>query len=70
MYIDNINELLYQQIEVLAKTRKREVLEEEVEKAKAMALLASQYIAGETLQMRKDMALKSVSKKQIAGYIE
>lgn len=70
MYIDNINELLYQQIEVLSKTKKRELLEEEVEKAKAMALLASQYIAGETLQMRKDIALKSINKNKIAGYLE
>ena len=70
MYIDNINELLYRQIEVLSKTKKRELLEEEVEKAKAMALLASQYIAGETLQMRKDIALKSINKNKIAGYLE
>lgn len=70
MYIDQINELLFKQMEILSTTKKRDILEEEIEKAKAMALLASQYIAGETLQMRKSIAVNHINKSKVAGYLE
>lgn len=46
MRIDDINEILYKQLENLSNTNLKENdLVEEVERAKAMALLASQYVA-------------------------
>jgi hypothetical protein len=35
-----------------------------------MALLASQIISGETLQMRKEIVARQVNARKVAGYIE
>lgn len=61
MRIDDINEILYKQLENLSNTNLKENdLVEEVERAKAMALLASQYVATETLKMRREFATKQM----------
>lgn len=70
--IDDINELLYQQIANISNSNlKKEALGEEIERSKAMALLASQYVAAETLKMRKEFAEKQMvlQDKKIAGYL-
>lgn len=69
MKINEINELLYSQIERISNADvKDENLAEEIERSKAMALLASQYIAGETLQMKKEVM--RLAHPKVAGYIE
>lgn len=71
MKINEINELLYKQIERISQSDvKDENLQDEIERSKAMALLASQYIAGETLQMKKEVMQLSNNRGKIAGYIE
>lgn len=72
MRIDEINELLYQQIEsVSRKNINKDKLNEEIERSKAMALLASQYVAGETLKMRKEFVDKQMclQEKKFSGYL-
>lgn len=72
MKINEINELLYKQIERISDTSlKDEKLQDEIERSKAMALLASQCIAGETLEMKKEVMSKQIGKvNNIAGYLE
>lgn len=72
MRIDEINELLYQQIELVSKKHiKKDELGEEIERSKAMALLANQYVAGEMLKMRKELVDKQMclQEKKISGYL-
>lgn len=55
MKIDEINDLLYEQIKAISdKDIKDNQLGQEVERSKAMALLASQYLAGETIKLRQE----------------
>jgi len=69
--MSKINDLLFQQIERISHNEevKEEKLSEEIERSKAMALLASQYIAGETLEMKKEIMTQQLGKSNVAGYI-
>ena len=71
MDYERLNKKLYEQLERISEPKlSKEALSEEVERAKAMALLASQMIAGETLKMRQEIVEKQINAKRIAGYIE
>lgn len=66
-----VNEKLYAQLERISDSSiSKAELAEEVERSKAMALLASQMIAAETLEMRKEIVNKQLQMKKVAGYIE
>ena len=69
--MSKINDLLYKQIELISNNKeiKDEVLDSEIERSKAMALLASQYIAGETLEMKKEIMTQQLGKYNVVGYI-
>lgn len=52
--MSELNDLLFQQIERLSSEKlTKDQLDTEIERSKAMALVASQYISNETLQLRK-----------------
>lgn len=52
--MSELNDLLFQQIERLSSEKlTKDQLDAEIERSKAMALVASQYISNETLQLRK-----------------
>lgn len=56
--LDELNDLLYRQIERLASDNLTDTeLDKEIERAKAMAVISSQFIASSTLQVRKAMML-------------
>ena len=69
--MSKINDLLFQQIERISHNEevKEDKLHEEIERSKAMALLASQYIAGETLEMKKEIMTQQLGKSNVSGYI-
>lgn len=69
--MSKINDLLFQQIERISHNEevKEDKLNEEIERSKAMALLASQYIAGETLEMKKEIMTQQLGKSNVSGYI-
>ena len=56
MNLDKVNEILFEQLERLARTDLTEnELKVEIDRAKAMAITSSQIVASCTLKMRKDM---------------
>lgn len=56
--LEELNEVLYAQIKRLSSEDLTESeLDKEIERAKAMAVISSQFIASSTLQMRKAMML-------------
>lgn len=69
--MSKINDLLFKQIERISNDEeiKDDKLNDEIERSKAMALLASQYIAGETLEMKKEIMTQQLGKPNVAGYI-
>lgn len=61
MQIDDMNQLLFEQIKAISdKDLKDNDLGQEVERSKAMALLASQYLQGEVVKMRREVASQKV----------
>lgn len=61
MQIDEMNQLLFEQIKAISnKKLKDNDLGQEVERSKAMALLASQYLQGEIVKMRREVASQKV----------
>lgn len=56
MNLDSMNEMLFRQLERLAKEDlTKDELETEIDRAKAMAITSSQIISSCTLQMRRDL---------------
>lgn len=56
MNLDSMNEMLYRQLERLAKENlTKDELETEIDRAKAMAITSSQIISACTLQMRREL---------------
>lgn len=61
MQIDEMNQLLFEQIRAISNKELKDVdLGQEVERSKAMALLASQYLQGEIVKMRREVASQKV----------
>lgn len=61
MQIDEMNQLLFEQIKAISNKELKDVdLGQEVERSKAMALLASQYLQGEIVKMRREVASQKV----------
>lgn len=69
---DKVNDILIRQLEKMSDDNlKGSELGEEVERARAMALLVSQYVSAETLKMRREFVenQKAVNARKVAGYI-
>lgn len=69
---DKVNDILIRQLEKMSDDNlKGSELGEEVERARAMALLVSQYVSAETLKMRREFMenQKAVNARKVAGYI-
>ena len=72
METDKVNDILIRQLEKMSDDNlKGSALGEEVERARAMALLVSQYVSAETLKMRREFVenQKAVNARKVAGYI-
>ena len=69
--MSKINDLLFKQIERISNEKeiKDDKLNDEIERSKAMALLANQYIAGETLEMKKELMCQQIGKTNVSGYL-
>lgn len=64
MQIDEMNQLLFDQIKAISdRDLKDNDLGQEVERSKAMALLASQYLQGEVVKLRQ-----AVSQQKVISY--
>lgn len=66
--MSELNDLLFRQIERLSSEKlTKDQLDTEIERSKAMALVASQYISNETLQLRKAVLLGGNSGAKFLG---
>lgn len=65
--LEELNDILYQQLIRLSDDLPDKELAKEIERSKAMAIVASQFIASSTLKMRKEILIKGNTYKMIEG---
>jgi len=63
--LDELNDILYKQLIRLSDNLPDNELTKEIERSKAMAIVASQFIASSTLKVRKELMIEGKTYKTI-----